>query len=210
MALLLSQTEFAARHKVGKPAVSNWKRKGLLVFAPDPDRPNKLLVDVEKSDLLVRGSIDQTRGRPRSADAAPQGAGGSGDTVQPPARGPAPLNALEAARLDEMLQRTRGRRIENDARLGNLVAISEYERRAGDLGRMVREGVHAVLRQQAERIAAETDPRTIIAVLGEAFDQLFARVSSEVEAQASLEREVDQVLAQVTADEDELESAEAE
>lgn len=201
MALLMSQTEFAARHGVGKPAVSNWKRKNLLVFAPDPERPGKLLVDAEKSDILVRGSIDPTRGRPRSADGAGTSENeGSGEEARPAARVPA-LNALEQARLDEMVQRTRGRRIENDARLGNLVAISEYERRAGDLGRMVREGVHAVLRQQAERVAEETDPRTITAVLGEAFDQLFTRVANEVEAQATLEREVDQVLAKVAAEE---------
>lgn len=210
MPLLMTQKEYAAHRGVGAPAVSNWKKAGLLVFAADPDRPGKQLVDVEKSDLVVGGKIDQTRGRPRNTDrveAEGEAATAAGSSLAP-ARG---MSALESERLEDMRERTRSRRIDNDVKLRALVPLNEYERRAGDLGRMCREGVHAVLRQNAERIAAESDPRAVISVLGEAFDQLFERVANEVEAEAALEREVDEALALATADEeDEEEDSAAE
>lgn len=204
MALLMSQTEFAARHQVGKPAVSRWKKLNLLVFAADPENPRKQLVDAEKSDLLVRGSIDPTRGRPRGGEAAQ--VDGAGDA--PPAPRPAQMTGMDAARLDDMVERTRARRIETEQKLGTLVPISEYERRAGDMGRMIRERTHALIRQHAERLAAEADPRQIMAVLGDAFDKLFDQVADEIEAEATKEREVDAALAPL-ADEpdDDLEGA---
>lgn len=199
MAQLMSQTEFAARHRVGKPAVSNWKKRGLLVFAPDPDRPGKELVDVARSDLLVRGTIDPTRGRTRTAGeaAAPP------SPSEPAARRELPMSGLQQAQLADIEERTRRRKIETEVMLGTLVPIAEYERRAGDLGRLIRERTQALIRQHAERVAAESDPRTIMALLGEAFDQLFNQVADEVEAEATKEREVDQVLAAEPDGEDE-------
>lgn len=200
MTLLLKQAEFAARHGVGPSAVSNWKKRGLVVFAPDPRRPGKQLIDAEKSDLLVRGTIDQTRGRPRG-DAAEAAA---------PAESTAPaiaMNGLEAARLEEMRERTTRRKIENEQLLGRLVSLAEYERRAGDMGRMIRERTHGLIRQHGERLAAETDPRTIMAILTEAFDGLFDQVAGEVEAAASDERAADAVLAQIEGDGDEGDAA---
>lgn len=196
MALLMTQAEYAERHGVGKSAVSNWKSKGLLVFTADPARPGKQLVDVTKSDLLVRGTIDPTRGRPRGeAGEAQQMPDDAGDEA-PRARGPAPT-PMETARLEEMRERTTRRRIENERLVGSLVSIAEYERRAGDMGRLVRERTHGLIRQHAERLAAETDPRTIMVVLGEAFDALFNQVADEIEAAASQEQAVDQVLEQL-------------
>lgn len=201
MALLMSQTEFAARHKVGKSAVSNWKRRRLLVFAPDPDRPGKQLVDVELSDNLVRGSIDPTRGRPRAAEGQ-EGAAPQTEGIKPPAQ----LSGIEAARLDEMLERTRRRKIETEQLLGSLVSLAEYERRAGDMARLIRERTMGLIRQQSERLAAETDPRTIVSVLGEAFDALFNQLADEIEAEADTERQVDQALAAI----DDADDAEVE
>ncbi|MDP3853163.1 hypothetical protein [Phenylobacterium sp.] len=198
MALLMSQTEFAARHQVGKPAVSNWKAKGLLVFAPDPARPGKQLVDAEKSDLLVRGTIDPTRGRPRTSDQGEASAAQPETTRAPPAP-----TAIEAARLDEMQQRTRRRRIETEQLLGNLVPLAEYERRAGDMARLVRERTLALVRQHAERLAAETEPRTIISILGEAFDAMFDQLAADIDDQARAEREADHTLASLDDEEDE-------
>ena len=200
MPVLMTQAEFAERHKVGKPAVTAWKKKGLLVFADDPERPGKQLVDAEKSDLLVRGSIDPTRGRPRTAERAEIEAEGVPPTIPATAASPRGLSGLEEARLEDMRERTRARRIETERQLGTLVAISEYERRAGDLGRLVRERTHALVRQLADRIAAETDPRQVMAVLDEAFDQLFAQVADEIEAEATKERQVDAELAPLAAD----------
>jgi len=209
MPLLMTQKEYAAHRGVGAPAVSNWKKANLLVFAPDPKNPSKELGDVERSDLVVGGKGEPTRGRPRNADRVEAEVEGENAPQATPTatRG---MSVLETERLDEMRERTRSRRIDNDLKLRGLVSLSEYERRAGDLGRMCREGVHAVLRQNAERMAAETDPRAVIAVLGEAFDQLFERVANEVEAEAALEREVDEVMAQVTAIDDEEDVAGSE
>lgn len=196
MPLLMSQGEYAKRQGVLPSAVSNWKKRGLLVFAEDPKRPGKQLVDVEKTDLLVRGTIDQTRGRPRAVETTQASA--------PQAETPAPraVSGLEAARLDEMQERTRRRRIETEQLLGKLVPIAEYERRAGDLGRLIRERTNALVRNLAERLAAETEPRAVIAVLGEAFDHLFDQVANEIEAEAEKEREVDQELAPLALDDE--------
>lgn len=200
MALLMSQTEFAARRKVGKSAVSNWKNAGLLVFADDPDRPGKKLVDAEKSDLLVGGSIDPTRGRPRSADLAEAEAPAS----QPSA--PARVTGIEAARLEEMQERTRRRRIDTEQLLNTLVPIAEFERRAGDMGRKVREGVRALVRQNSERWAAETDRKALMMLMEAAFDGFFGRLADEIEAEANEEREVDRALVPLLEDDDEADA----
>lgn len=201
MALLMTQADFAARHQVGKPAVSAWKKRGLLVFAPDPERPAKMLVDAEKSDLLVRGTIDPTRGRPRTGDQPT-----AGEAAAEPAPRAAPvLSGIEAARLEEMQERTRRRKIETEQLLGTLVSLAEFERQAAELGRRCREGAQAVARQISERLAAETDPRVISTLLAEELDALFDRLASEIEAEATREREVDQELAPIADDEDETE-----
>lgn len=198
MAQLMSQTEYAAHRGVGKSAVSNWKAQGLLVFAEDPERPGKQLVDVAKSDLVVGGTIDPTRGRPRSGEAGLVEAVADAPAVQRPMQ----LSGMDAARLDEMLERTRRRKIETAQLLGGLVSVAEYERRAGDMGRMIRERTQALIRQHAERVAAESDPRQVMAVLAEAFDGLFDQLAGEIEAAVSQEREVDAQLAPLADDED--------
>lgn len=203
MPQLMTQAEFAARHKVGKPAVTAWKKRNLLVFAPDPERPGKQLVDAERSDILVRGVIDQTRGRPRGGDQVAAEAA--------PAAAPAAprMSEAESVRVEEARERIRSRRIDNERALGGLVSLAEFERRASDLGRRAREGVQSVHRQLAERLAAETDPRAIAALLSDGVDQVFTRLADEIEAEASQEREVDRQLAPLAADEEPDEELEA-
>ncbi|WP_156402127.1 hypothetical protein [Caulobacter sp. Root1472] len=206
MPSLMTKGEFAAHMNVGPSAVSNWNKKGLILLAPDPERPGKQLVDAERSALLIRASVDTTRGRPRKADQAAaeqspssSGEGGGASPERPPQR----LNALEQIRLDEARERITRRQIENGQLLGQLVSLPEYERRAGEMGRVVRERTHGVVRKLAERIAAETDPRTIIALLGGELDSMFDKVAGELEAEAQVERAVDVVLAAVVPDEEE-------
>lgn len=203
---LLMKSEFAALKGVGASAVSNWARRGLLVMAPDPKRPGKELVDVEKSDLLIRGTIDQTRGRPRSADAS----AAEVTETQPPASTVRPFQptGAEAVRMEEARERIIGRRIENEKSLGNLVSLSDVERRTAERGRLIRERTMSLLRQQSERVAAETDPRKIYALQSEEFEQLFARLADEIEAEASAEAQADVALAPY-ADDGEDDEAEA-
>lgn len=201
---LLMKSEFAKRHGVGASAVSNWARKGLLVFGEDPKRPGKQLVDAEKSDLLVRGSIDQTRGRPRSAEAALVEAGEAPATA--PVRA-ATMTGAEAVRMEEARERIIGRRIDNEKALGNLVSLGEVERRTAERGRMIRERVQATVRNLAERLAAETDPRTITSLLSAELDDVFARLADDIESEASAEAQADVALAVL--DEEADEEAEA-
>lgn len=205
MPLMMTKGDFAAHMSVGASAVSNWAKKGLLVMGPDPERPGKELVDADKSQLLIRGSIDQTRGRPRKADQAaaekPPTIPGVGEASA--ARAPAALNLLEQARLDEMRERTTTRQIENGKLLGQLVQLAEYERRAGEMGRMLRERSHGLVRKLAERLAAETDPRAIVTLMGDGLDALFDQVAGELEAALLTEQAVDAVLAEIAPDEEE-------
>lgn len=208
MTLLMKQAEYAAHRGVKPSAVSNWKAKGLLIFASDPDRPGKQLVDVAKTDLIVGASIDPTRGRPRSADVAQVDAPQPKNFEKSPTPVVRAVDPMAEARLEEMRERTTRRRIENSQLLGQLVPLSEYERRAGDMGRLVRERSSGLIRQHAERLAAETDPRTIIALLSEAFDGLFDRLASEIEAEARAELAADAALAVAEPDEEDDEPAE--
>lgn len=189
---LLMKSEFAKRHGVGASAVSNWAKKGLLVYGEDPARPGKQLVDAEKSDLLIRGTIDQTRGRPRSADAEQIEAGEAPIAAAPRA---ATMSGAEAVRMEEAQERIIGRRIDNEKALGNLVSLGEVERRTADRGRMIRERVQATVRNLAERIAAETDPRTVVAVLSAELDAVFARLADDIESEARAEARADVALA---------------
>lgn len=211
MNLLLTQAEYAAHRGVGKSAVSNWKAKGLLVFGSDPARPGKQLVDVVKTDLVVGGSIDPTRGRPRSAEVAQvENPPPAGTVENSPRLTVGRSDPLAEARLDDFRERTLSRRIENGKALGLLVEIAEYERRSGEMGRKIRERTEGLIRKLAERLAAETDPRVIIGLLSEEFSRLFERVASEIETEASAEMAADAVLAQVEAAAEEVEPPEGE
>lgn len=188
----MMKSEYAAHRGVKPSAVSNWAKKGLLVYGADPARPGKQLVDVEKTDLLVNGSVDQTRGRPRSSEAGAVTVSEAGPEAAPSR--PVQLSGPEAVRMEEARERIIGRRIENEKALGRLVSLAEVERRAAERGRMIRERVAAVVRSQAERLAAEADPRVIVAVLQGEFDQLFERIADEIEAEARAEAAADAVL----------------
>ena len=205
---MLMKSEFAALKGVGASAVSNWAKKGLLVYGQDPARPGKQLVDVEKSELLINGTIDQTRGRPRAAGVAQV----EGEIASPPSastRHPA-MSSAETARMEEMRERTLGRRIDNEKALGNLVQLGVVEQQAADRGRMIRERVNAVVRAQAERLAAESDPRAIVALLTAEFDGLFTRIADEIEQEASAEAAADVALARIIdSDEDDDDEAQA-
>jgi hypothetical protein len=191
----MKKGEFATWMNVGASAVSNWGKKGLLVFADDPDNPGKQLVDAEKSKLLISGTIDSTRGRPTNASRT---SAEQGDQSSASAGGREPkLSASEQLRHEEARERILGRRIENERTVGGLVPRAEYERRAGDLGRLARERTHGVIRQLAERVAAETDPRLISTLLIDAVDKVYTNLADEIEADAQAELVADATLAAV-------------
>ena len=200
----MRRDEYAARHGVTPTTVSKWKKRGLLVFMPDPMRPGAKIIDVQKSDLLVGATIDQSRGRIRTGGASVDAA-----TV-PPSTSPTPPIArvvppdtgdrLHDLRIREKEQDVIRSEFRNRKDAGELVSFAEYERRAADLARRMREALHAMARELAERLAAERDDRALLAILDGAIDEVMVRLSvqmdMEIQAEEAELRKADGILAE--------------
>lgn len=183
----MTQTEFATHRGVGKSAVSNWKRDGLLVFVTTDD--GRELVDVAASDAILDDRLDPTRGRPSTA-------GIGGDLVGGEVK---PVNELQAVRLDFMREQTIRKRLDNDKLAGQLVARAEFEARAADWARRVRERMQGLVGRHRERLAAERDPRALAAFLAGEIDAVFSALADDAEAEP-----VDQAVEPVEAADDDL------
>jgi hypothetical protein len=173
---LMTQAEFAAHRGVGKSAVSNWKKAGLLVFAEGLD--GKLAVDVARTDAKLNARIDPTRGRPTTAigDAGVPGELAlDADTSSPAVRNAA------AVRVEVAEEELVARRMKNAEAARQLVPMIEVERRLSNLGRMARERVEAELRGRAEQIAAQRDPRSVMMLMVEACDTAFNALADAIE-----------------------------
>lgn len=173
---LMTQAEFAAHRGVGKSAVSNWKKAGLLVFAEGPD--GKLAVDVARTDAKLNARIDPTRGRPTTAigeTGVPSELALDVDTSSPAVRNAA------AVRVEVAEEELVSRRMKNAEVARQLVPMVEVERRLGNLGRMARERVEAELRGRAEQIAAQRDPRSVMMLMVEACDTAFNALADAIE-----------------------------
>ena len=181
--LLMSQAEYAAHRGVGKPAVSNWKKAGHLVFAQDPVT-GRMMVDVVRSDAKVNGRVDPMRGRPSAAAAAPIAAAAAGDGALPLEPAPAAGPSLVDARFELMSEQRVGAALKNAQLARELVPLVECERRLMEAGRLVRERVQASFRGLAERLSVEQDPRSIMSILEAEFDLLFAGLADEIDGGA--------------------------
>ncbi len=176
---IATQSEFAALRGVRKSAVSNWKTKGLLVFTADPDQPGKQLVDVAKSNALIDRFVDQHRGRPNRATRT--------DAAQPAPMPSIPAPAMSDARTDLLREQVIRERLRNLKAAEELVLVDEFASRSADLARRMRERLHAFLRGEAERIAAERDPRQVLAILSAGIDEQLDTVADELEREAAIE-----------------------
>lgn len=169
--VLMTQKQFGDHRGVGKSAVSNWKKADLLVFAEGGD--GKLYVDVARSDAKLNARLDPMRGRPSAAASFPADEASlslplDGDAAPAPAPGASPAGeSLQSVRIAESHERRIGLALKNARDAGDLAPRAELEQRAGNLGRAFRERMHSMFRGIAERLAAERDIRTIMA-LGEA------------------------------------------
>lgn len=182
---LMTQAEFAAHRGVGKSAVSNYKKAGLLVFGEDP-ADGKIKVDVARTEARLNSKVDPTRGRPTTAQSAgaqdapllDQGAGAG------PAMGGVSRQMTDVAnvRTDLVRQQVIEKQMANARRAGELVPVAEYEKRATELGRVVRERMQSMLRTMSERFAAEKDPRQIVAVGSLEIDRIFTELADQAEA----------------------------
>lgn len=190
MAELLTQAQFAVRRGVGKSAVSNWKKAGLLVFAEAPD--GRMMVDAARTEARLNARIDPTRGRPTGAppEEAPA------DDQLPLDGSPVQQRNLARVRAEVAEEDLIGKRMRNAADARELVPAVEAERRLGELGRMARERVQAELRGLAERLAAEREPRAIMTLLDGATDRAFHALADAIEGGALDRDEEEEVSAE--------------
>jgi hypothetical protein len=176
--MLMTQADYARHRKVGKPAVSNWKKAGLLVLAEDP-ATGRIMVDRDRTDARLNAKIDPMRGRPPTASAAGPAAAPPPDAAPPPAA-PVEPSIADERQLHLREQRT-GQALKNAQMAGELVPLVEAERRLSEAGRAARERIQAWFRGLAERLAAERDQRTIMALGEEGIDKVFAELAAGAE-----------------------------
>lgn len=184
-AKLMIPVEYAAYRGVGKSAVSNWKAKGLLIWAEGAS--GQPMIDVARTDARLNAKIDPTRGRPRSKDAAAPLFEGSEQGAAATQAPPPAANRLGDIRTELLEQQAIGQRMKNAERAKLLVPLEEATRRQREGGRMARERVHAVIRANSERLAAIRDPREITALLSGAVDKAFADLADQVASGVVLE-----------------------
>jgi hypothetical protein len=174
---LLTKADFAKRRGVGKSAVSNWAKAGLLILGEGEG--GRLLVDVMRTEARLNARLDPTRGRPTAgavSAASPElpidAVGDGGELTLAGARD------LARVRADVAEEDLANKRMRNAQLARELVPVAEAERRLGEVGRMARERVQAELRSRAERLAAEREPRGVMALIDEALDRAFHAVAA--------------------------------
>lgn len=186
MQQLMTQAEFARHRGVSKGCVTNWKNDGLLIMAEGPGgRP---MVDVQRSEMRLNAKIDPMRGRPSTGGASEPTAAPGGDAPALPLEaggaGPVRRDDLADERALQVREQRVGQALKNARLAGELVPLIEAERRVSEVGRAMRDRMHAWLRANSERFAAEKDVRQIMA-LGEAgIDEVFAELAAAAEAGA--------------------------
>jgi hypothetical protein len=175
---LMTRGEYAAHRSVTPANVSIWKRKGLIAYAEDP-ADGKLKIDVVRSDAKVNAAIDPTRGRPSRA--AAQKAEESPPAPMTPPAPPQSDAAQQVAdvRVDFIREQTIGKRMKNAADAGALVPLEEYAGRIEKFGRLSLERMTALVRSLAERLAAERDPRQLVALLETEIARAFERLKQD-------------------------------
>lgn len=175
---LMTKGQFAAHRGVGKSAVSNWAKKDLLVLGECPTS-GAIMVDVERTEARINSRVDPMRGRPAASVPAPATPG-----PQDAGDGGADHSGRRAAMVRTELAEENlvTLRLKNAERGRELAPRIELERRAAELGRVARERMQAMFRAIAERLAAERDARTIMAIGSAEIDRVFAELANDVEA----------------------------
>jgi hypothetical protein len=179
----MTQAQFARHRGVSKGSVTNWKNAKLLVMAEGPG--GRAMVDVVRTELKLNANIDPLRGRPSTghqaaaAEASPGGEApalplgeGQAASVAAPRR-----DDLADERVQHLREQRTGQALKNAQMAGELVPLIEAERRVAEIGRASRERMHAWLRSNAERFAAEKDVRQIMAFGEAGIDEVFAELA---------------------------------
>lgn len=172
---LMTQVEFARHRGVGKSAVSNWKKAGLIVLREGDD--GRVYVDVTRSDAKLNAKIDPMRGRPATAvnGSAPAPVTGEAEGELPLAASAAPAaESLQSLRGDLLREQRVTAALKNAQLADELAAIVELELRASALGRAWRDRTHAWFRGVAEQLAATRELRIVMSIGEEGIDAIFA------------------------------------
>ncbi len=160
-AAFMTQTAYADHRGVGRSSVSNWKKDGLLVMKDGK-------VDVIATDRIVDNAIDPMKGRPAGT---PTGAG-TGEQE----------NTLASERLAEVRESRIGKALKNAQLAGDLAPVEEMQRTLTEAGRMIRDRMQAAFRNKAERLAAETETRTVLTLCSETIDEACASFADAIDA----------------------------
>lgn len=167
----MTPKEYAEYKGKGVSSVSNWKKRGLIEYGEAG------LIDVRRSDMKVNAAIDPTRGRPSRAIAAAV-------NEAPPATGEAPNQVQQVAdvRVDLIREQTIARRMKNALDAGALVPFEDAAAKLSKFARLSRERMHSIVRTYAERLAAEREPRQIVALLEAEIDAAFSKLAQDARA----------------------------
>ncbi|QIG79980.1 hypothetical protein [Stakelama tenebrarum] len=178
---LMTQADFAAHRGVGKSAVSNWKKAGLLVFAEDD--AGRAMVHVERSDARLNARVDPTRGRPSAglnggtAPAIVESDAGAGEDTT--AGGQRSLALVKAEQAEEALV---SQRLKNASAASELVPRVDAQRLLAEGGRAIRERLMAWLRGSAEQRVAMRDVKDLLAFEDAEVSALFAELAQQAAA----------------------------
>lgn len=175
---LMTQAQFARHRGVSKGSVTNWKNAKLLVMAEGPN--GRALVDVVRTELKLNANIDPMRGRPSTGGQPPAADSLGGDAPAlplPDGGAPAQTTVINDERVLHLREQRTGQALKNAQLAAELVPLIEAERRVAEIGRAARERMHAWLRSNAERFAAEKDVRQIMAFGEAGIDEVFAELA---------------------------------
>lgn len=173
---LMTKGEFAVHRGVGKSAVSNYAKKGLLVMGECPTS-GAVKVDVERTEARINSRVDPMRGRPSAGLplAAPVATAEEGGDLLEGRRSTAHVRADLAEETLASMRR------KNAREAGELVPAVEMHRRSAELGRVCRERMLSMFRGISERLAVEKDTRTIMTIGIAEINRVFAELADQVE-----------------------------
>lgn len=166
---LMTASEYAAYKGKTPGSVSNWKKRGLIEYGQGG------LIDVVRSDIKVNAAIDPTRGRPSRAVATAAAHTGDPPAAEPPNQ----VQMVADVRVDLIREQTIARRIKNTADAGALVPYEEFAARLTKFARLSRERMISIVRSNAERLAAEREPRQVVALLEAEIATAFAKLAQD-------------------------------
>ena len=185
MTELMSKAQFARHRGVGRSAVSNWITRGQLAIVDGK-------VDVAASEALLDASVDPGRGRPPEHDPQPGGgtpAKKTGSASSKPAaataksEGDGDADNLRELRAQQLRETAHGAALKNAKMAGDLVPATA----AGNIVESTISGfldrAQADLRNLADMLVRETDPRKGRKAADEWLARLRENYADELEAQ---------------------------